>query len=128
MILEKSALFLVWSDNEEIRLGDETDDITKGFINSFLNNYQREKIILRNGRDFAFEIVHLFPYHVHETSLRRESSQIKSPEWMLNKKATINQKNMRGNNKYFQYSIIVALHHQKFKAIQKEYQIFTMIF
>ena len=118
----------MWSSNEEIRLGDETDDITKGFINSFLNNYQREEIICRNGRDFAFEIVHLFPYHVHETSLRRESSQIKSPEWMLNEKATINQKNMRGNNQYFQYSIIAALHHQKFKTIQKEYQIFTIIF
>ena len=30
----------VWSDNEEIRLGNETDDIIKSFINSLLNNYQ----------------------------------------------------------------------------------------
>ena len=28
----------VWSDNEEIRLGNETDDIVKGRINSFINN------------------------------------------------------------------------------------------
>ena len=28
----------VLSDNEEIRLGTETDDIIKGLINSFLNN------------------------------------------------------------------------------------------
>ena len=32
----------VWSDNEEIRLGNETDDIIKAFINSFLNNYQKK--------------------------------------------------------------------------------------
>ena len=33
----------VWSDNEEIRLGNETDDIIKRLINSFLNNYQKEE-------------------------------------------------------------------------------------
>ena len=38
----------VWSDNEEIsRLGNETGDITKRLINSFLNNYLKEEIILR---------------------------------------------------------------------------------
>ena len=29
----------VWRDNKEIRLGNETDDVIKGLINSFLNNY-----------------------------------------------------------------------------------------
>ena len=43
----------VWSDNEEIRLGNETDDIIKGLINSFLNNYQKEETILRNGSRFV---------------------------------------------------------------------------
>ena len=38
----------VWSDNEEIRSGNETDDIIKGLLNSFLNNYQEEETILRN--------------------------------------------------------------------------------
>ena len=48
----------VWSDNEEIsRLGNETGDITKGLINSFLNNFQKEEIILRNELNFIFESV-----------------------------------------------------------------------
>ena len=48
----------VWSDNEEIsRLGNETGEITKGLINSFLNNFQKEEIILRNERNFIFESV-----------------------------------------------------------------------
>ena len=61
----------VWSDNEEIRLGNETDDIIKRLINSFLNNYQKEEIILRNGNNFVFESVDLLSYHIHKASLKR---------------------------------------------------------
>ena len=33
-------IVFLWSDNEEIRLGNETDDIVKRIINSFLNNWK----------------------------------------------------------------------------------------
>ena len=89
---ETRSIF-VWSDNEEIRLGNETDDIIKRLINSFLNNYQKEEIILRNGSNFVFESVDLLSYHIHKTGLKRGTSYIKSPEWILNKRATINVKN-----------------------------------
>ena len=46
-----------------------------------------------------------------ETSLKRGSSCIKSPEWLSNKKAIINPKNTKCNC-CFAYSIIVALNHQ----------------
>ena len=62
----------VWSDNDEIRLGNETDDIIKRLINSFLNNYQKEELILRNGSSFVFESVGLLPCHIHKTSLKKE--------------------------------------------------------
>ena len=100
----------VWSDNEEIRLGNETDDIVKGLLNSFLNNYQKEEIVLRNGSDFVFESVDLLSYHIHKTNLKRGKSYIKSAEWVVNKRATINPK--KKDNKCFQYSTIVALNHQ----------------
>ena len=100
----------VLSDNEEIRLGNETDDIVNRLVSSFLNNYQKEEIILRNGSNFVFESVDLLSYHIHKTSLKRGKSYIKSPEWILNKRATINPKNK--DNKCFQYSITVALNHQ----------------
>ena len=103
----------VLSDNEEIRLGTETDDIIKGLINSFLNNYQKEEIILRNGSNFVFESVDLLSYHIHKTSLKRENSYIKSSEWLINKRVTINPKNK--DDKCFQYSIAVALNHQNFE-------------
>ena len=68
----------VLSDNEEIRLGNQTEDIVKTLINSFLNNYQKEEIILRNGNNFLFESVNLLYYHIHKTSLKRGNSYIKS--------------------------------------------------
>ena len=84
---EEIRTIFVWSDNEEMMLGNETDDVIKGLINSFLNNYQKEEIILRNGSNFVFESVDLSSYNIHKTSLKRGNSYIKSPEWILNKKA-----------------------------------------
>ena len=100
----------VWSDTEEIRSGNETDDIIKGLFNSFLNNYQQEEIVLREGSNFVFESVDLLSYTFHKTSLKRGKSYIRSPEWVLNERAIINPKNK--DNKCFQESIIVALNHQ----------------
>ena len=74
----KIRIIFVWSDNKEIRSGNETDDIIKGLLQSFLNNYQEEEIILRKGSDFVFESVDLLSYHVHKTSLKRGKSYIKS--------------------------------------------------
>ena len=101
------------SDNEEIRLGNETDNIIKELLNSSLNNYRKEEIVLTNGSKFVFESVDLLSYHIHNTSLKRGKSYIKSPEWLINKRATINPKNK--DDKCFQYSITVALNHQKIK-------------
>ena len=102
--------FFMWNDNEEIRSDNETDDIIKRLLKSFLTNYQNEETILRNGSNFVSEGVDLLSYHIHKTSLKRGKSYIKSPEWKLNKRATINPKNK--DNKCFQYSITVVLNHQ----------------
>ena len=49
----------ILSDNEEIMLGYETDDIIINFFESFLNNYQKEEQIMRGASDFVFETVEL---------------------------------------------------------------------
>ena len=61
------------SDNEEIRLVNETDDIIKELFNSFLNNYQEEEIILRKGSDFIFESVDFLSYSVHTKIIHKSS-------------------------------------------------------
>ena len=107
---EETRTTYVQSDNEEIRLGNETDDNIKELFKSFLNNYQKEETILRKGSDFIFESVDLLSYSIHKISLKRAKSYIKSPEWVINKRAIINPKNK--GNKCFQYSTTVALKHQ----------------
>ena len=87
--------------------------LLKVAINSFLNNYQKEELILRNGSNFVFESVGLLSYHIHKTSLKRANSYIKSPEWAASKKATINPRNV--DDRCFEYSIVVALHHKETK-------------
>ena len=107
--------FYVNSDNEEIRLDNKTNDIINGLLKSFLSNYQEEDKILRNGSNFVFESVDLLVYRIHKTRLKRGKSYIKSLEWILNKRATINPKNK--DNKCFQYSVTVALNHQNIENL-----------
>ena len=73
--------------------------LSKNFFKSFLNNYQKEEIILRKGSDFIFESVDLLSYNFHKINLKRGKSYKKSPEWVINKRATINPKNK--DNKCF---------------------------
>ena len=101
------------SDNEEIRSSNETVEIINRVLKSFLINYQNEEKILRNGSNFVFESVDLLSYHIHKTNLKRGKSYIKSPELILNKRATVNPKN--NDNKCFQYSITAALNHENIK-------------
>ena len=82
----------VWSDNAEILMGNETNDIIKKLFRSFLNNYQKEEQMMRGGSDFNFESVELLDYHLHKISLKRGISYIKSPEWLENKKDNKSQK------------------------------------
>ena len=65
-------------DNEGIKLDNEIDDIDKRPINSSLNNYQKEELVLRNGSNFVFESVALLYYHIHKKSLKKGNSYIKS--------------------------------------------------
>ena len=81
------------SDNEEIRSGNQTDEIITKLLKSFLNNFQKEEKILKNGSNFVFESVKLLYCHIHKINLKRVKSYIQSPEWILNKRATINPKN-----------------------------------
>ena len=110
----ETCTIYVWSDNEEIRLVNETDDIIKELFKSFLNNYQKEEQIMRRESDFIFESVQLLDNHLHKICLKRGKSYIKSPKWLENKKAIINPQNKYDNN-CFEYTISVALNHQNIK-------------
>ena len=99
------------SDNTEIRIGDDTNDVIKKLLKSFLQRYQeglQEKI---KGSEFEFEGVNLLYYDFNKISLNRGGSYIESAKWIKDKKSIINPKN--NDYKCFQYAVTVALNHDK---------------
>ena len=64
------------SDNEQIRLGNETYGIINRLVESFLSKYQKEEKILRNGSNFIFETVNLLNYHIHKIEKYSKKSKI----------------------------------------------------
>ena len=76
------------------------------------------------GSDFVFDYVEFLNYIFHETDMKRSGSYIESPEWIKNKKATINPKNKK-DDKCFQYAVTIALnydeigdHHERVKKVK----------
>ena len=63
------------------------------------------------GSEFVFDSTDLLYYKLHKISLNRGGSYIDSPDWMKNKKATINPKNK--DNECFKYAITIALNHNE---------------
>ena len=72
------------------------------------------------GSEFVPDSIHLLYYHLQKVGLKRSGSYIDSPEWLKNKKATINPENNDDN--CFQYALTVALNHQNIGKTLKEYQ------
>ena len=61
---DKNRTFYVKSDNVEIRIGSNTIDVITILFESFLNNYQKEEQILRNGSNYTFESVDILGIHL----------------------------------------------------------------
>ena len=70
------------SDDIEIIMGNQTDDIIGELIKSFLQRYQEnlEKSMKRS--EFVFNSVDLLYYHLHKINLKRGESYIDFPEWL----------------------------------------------
>ena len=101
------------SNNIEIMNGSETNDIIKELFESFFRRYQKGLETKMKGSEFVFENVDLLYYKLHKISLNRGGSYIDSPDWIKNKKATINPKNK--DNECFKYAITAALNHERIK-------------
>ena len=86
--------------------------LLKSFFNPLLQRYQQNLEESMKRSDF-FNSVDLLYYKFHKISLNRGGSYIVSPDWLKNKKATINPKN--NDNKCFQYAVIVAINYQNIK-------------
>ena len=104
------------SDNIEIMMGSETDDIIDKLFKSILKKYQEGLEESMREIEFIFDNVDLLYYNQQKISLNRKgSSYIDSAKRLKNKKATINHKNK--DNNFFQYALTSALNYQNIKKV-----------
>ena len=104
------------SGNIEIMINSKRDEVIEELSESLLSRYQIGSETSIKGSEFVFDFVHLLYYKCY-----------KSPDWIKNKKATINPINKK-ENKWFQYTITVVLNHEKLKSILKELQILNLLY
>ena len=98
--------------NAEIMMGNETDETIEELFESLLQRYQERLEESKNGSGLIFDSVDTLYYNL-KISLSKGGSYTHSPEWLKNKKATINPKN--NDDKCFQYVLTVALNYEKIK-------------
>ena len=99
------------SDNEEFLNGSDTDEIIKVLFKSFLQNYEENLQEKMKGSEFEFDSVNFLYYDFNKISISRGGSYIDSPQWLKNKKSTIDPKN--NDYKCFQYAVTLALNLDK---------------
>ena len=97
------------SDNIEIMMDSETDEIIEELFESLLQRYQKGLQESMKGSHFIFDSVDELYCNLNKISLSRDGSYIDSPKWLKNKKATINPKN--NDDKCFQYTLTITLNY-----------------
>ena len=99
----------------EIFMGSDTNDVIDRLFNTLLQRFQHAQET-SNDRvsEFIPESVELLYYHFHRIDIRRAESYIMPPNWIADKKATINSKNEK-DSKCFQWSTISGLNYIKIK-------------
>ena len=81
------------SENNELMIGDDNDDIIEELFKSFIRKYEENLQNKMRGSDFEFDGVNFLYYDSNEISLNRGGSYIDSIKWLKDKKSTINPKN-----------------------------------
>ena len=99
------------SDNFEIMMGGNTNEIIRYIFNSILRRYQGGLHESMRGSEFVFDYVKSLNYIFHKIDLKRSGSHIETPEWLKNKGAAMDCQN--NDDKCFQYAITIALNYDE---------------
>ena len=70
------------SNEVEIIMGSETDEIIKELFKSFLQKYQEGLEKSMRGSEFILDSVDALYYDLNKISLSRDGSYIDSPKWL----------------------------------------------
>ena len=71
---DETCIMHTKSDNTEIRIGDDTNDVIKELFKSFLQRYQEGLQEKMRGSEFEFDRVNLLYYDFNKISLNRGAS------------------------------------------------------
>ena len=96
-------------------VGSDTNEVIKELFKSVLQRYQESLQEKMKRSDFSFDSVNSLYYGFNKIRLNRGGSYIESPEWIENKKSTINPKN--NDDMCFQYAVTVALNYDKINRV-----------
>ena len=70
------------SDNTEIMIGSDTNEVIKELFKSFLQKYQEGLQEKMRGSEFEFDGIHLLYYDFNKISINRGGSYIESAKWI----------------------------------------------
>ena len=93
------------SDNIEIMMGSETNEITEELFKFILQRYQEGLEESMRGDEFIFDYANSLYHNLNKMSLSIGESYTDSLKWLKNKNATINLKN--NDDKSIQYPLTV---------------------
>ena len=74
------------SNNVEIMIGSETDEIIEDLFESFLQKYQEGLEESMRGSEFVYDSVDVLYYNLNKVNLSRGGSYILSPKWLKTKR------------------------------------------
>ena len=87
---EETHTMLTKSQNIEIMMGNQTDEIIEERFGCLFQSYQKDLEESMRGSEYVFDGIDLLYYHLNRTSLNRDGSYRDSFQWSKNKKAGIN--------------------------------------
>ena len=99
------------SDNMICMPSSNTNEIIDKLLTSLHEKFDDHLVLSQESSSFVYESIEDRNIHFHKIDPCRGSSFIDTPEWLKNKKATINLQN--ANNPYcFMYAIAIVLFHE----------------
>ena len=94
---------------------DNTNDISHDLVSSLLEYYNEKVLLCRTDSSYVLYSVNELSIHCHTLDLIKTDTYIPSPEWLDDKKATINPNNPN-DNYCFAYAATIAIYHGEIRS------------
>ena len=101
------------SNNIKLTSYNDANEFVDKLFESLRSRFQGNLETLMRKCDFSFHLFQMMYYKCYEVNFR-VGSYIDFPDWIKNKKPTINSKNK--DDKCFQYALTVALNYEEIKS------------